>query len=511
MNSQSEQYEKDFFFDRVQNIRIISESEKRKVEQIFYKPRETFCIMKTYYSKDLTEMYQKLKDISNENLAAVYDVSFFDGNTYVIEENIDGISLEEYLEMYGTFKENDVINIIKQVCHALEELHSQNPPIIHRDIKPSNIMLRRDGTVKLIDFDAARSYKEEKERDTILLGTREYASPEHYGYGQTDKTSDIYSIGVTMNELLTGKLPEKNQASYKGRLLPVINRCIQVDSHKRFPSVRQLSKTLSSYQSPWGFFARNRKKIAVCFTFLIIISASLFLFYTKREQWPDLQSAYEEEISPRLLLENVKVDQSLKKMLGTKYDYVKECLYTIDSDVKYTDGIYFMKGGMPGLYSIMEAAVTLTDDGQIECGFLQNGICNYYASDASLYESPSWYMIQWMASCEESDIYFHRQNPEPEQITGIYLREDSAASITIQESHKGEYSVHGQAVWGINTGQIEGTLNKINPHKFSYVEDMGGYRAELRVITYGSKLFVTTLEGSFGGLNVSFDGTYNKQ
>ena len=78
--------------------------------------------------------------------------------------------------------------------------------LIHRDIKPGNVMLRSDGSVKLIDFDTVRSYKDTKNQDTVLLGTKEYASPEHYGYGQTGITSDIYSVGVMMHEMLTGKI-----------------------------------------------------------------------------------------------------------------------------------------------------------------------------------------------------------------------------------------------------------------------------------------------------------------
>ncbi|MDO4340225.1 MAG: serine/threonine-protein kinase [Eubacteriales bacterium] len=406
-----------FFFSRFRNIRTLAISHETKVEQIFYQPRQAVCILKTYYNRDVSFVYQRLKSIRHENLTAVYDVLAYNGNTYVIEEFIDGETLTEHLDRQGTFSESEVIYIIEKVCNALEKLHSQRPPLIHRDIKPSNVMIRVDGSIKLIDFDTVRFHKKDGKQDTVLLGTKEYASPEHYGYGQTDITSDIYSIGVMMNELLTGKMLNNHRATYQGRLLPVINRCIRMDSGQRFQSVGELRKVLTSYRTPLGVLTRNKKKIiAGCIVFAAAVSALLF-WVTKIETWPDLQKAYEEETSPFLLLENRKVDRKLKKVLGTKYSYVKECLQTIDSDVKYWDGTYFMQGAVPGLYTIMEAAISLTDDEELECSFLEGEICNYYASDEKFYEAPSENMLAWMASFENKTIQFHgeaQDNAEPQ-------------------------------------------------------------------------------------------------
>ena len=227
----------------------------------------------------------------------MYDVLYCDGNTYIVEENIDGETLAEYLQINGEFSEKEVISIIKKVCAGLEVLHNQNPPLIHRDIKPGNIMMRSDGSIKLIDFDTVRCYKEKESQDTILLGTKEYASPEHYGYGQTGIGSDIYSIGVTMHEMLTGKMLENHKVIYKGKLRSVICHCIQVDSAKRFHSVQELKKTLSTYETLWGGLSRNRMKIGIlCVASFVIIVAGAF--------WKMKIVSIEKNVASQMISEN---------------------------------------------------------------------------------------------------------------------------------------------------------------------------------------------------------------
>ena len=486
-------------------------------------------------------MYLKRKKIYHVNLVTIYDVLFCGGNTYVVEEHVDCETLAEHLQMEGVFTEKEVISIVKGVCDGLEQMHSQNPPLIHRDIKPSNVMLRADGSIKLIYFDTVRSYKETEEQDTVLLGTKEYASPEHYGYGQTGITSDIYSVGVMMHEMLTGKILENHKAVYKGSLLPVINRCIQIESGKRFHSVKELKKILITYEKPWGILSRNKKRIgAICFSvFLIVIAAVIWI--GKQEQWPDLHQAYEEEKSPLLMLENKKVDRKMKELLGTKYSYVKECLYAVDDDVDYSNGRYFLKGGQPGMYTIMEAAVCLSDDGELECAFLQDGICHYYTDTPDLYDTPSWQMQNWMFSYENYTIQFHKddQNAESAENTddtydgsnnedsanteettdesgivpGTYIREDSSAYFTFEKADDGTYSVKGGASWGFNTGEVDGPLTQINSQQYLYTEDGvdGETYAEMKLVVIDGSIYAQTLKGEFGGLNVRFDGTYKKQ
>jgi len=100
-----------------------------------------------------------------------------------------------------------VLDWMIPVCQVLDYLHQQQPPIIFRDLKPSNIMLSDAGVIKLIDFGIARTYKVGKKKDTVAMGSENYAPPEQWGKGQTDARSDIYALGATMYHLLTGTPP----------------------------------------------------------------------------------------------------------------------------------------------------------------------------------------------------------------------------------------------------------------------------------------------------------------
>lgn len=143
--------------------------------------------------------------------------------------------------------------MIIQLCRILKQLHRCRSPIIHRDLKPANIMISSDGVVKLIDFNAAKEYRMGQMEDTCLMGTREYAAPEQYGFGQSDARTDIYALGVILNRLLTGDFP-KNKL-YEGRLKPVIQTCIQMDADARYQSVELLERALES-----GKNEKQRKK-----------------------------------------------------------------------------------------------------------------------------------------------------------------------------------------------------------------------------------------------------------
>ena len=191
------------------------------------------------------EVYFQLQNSCISNIPGIIlCVEEEDGLT-VIEEYIHGISLEKALERDGAFSEIQTARIMYQLCDTIHILHKSDPPIIHRDIKPSNIMVSNDGVVKLIDFNAAREFSYGQNEDTRLMGTRKFAAPEQYGFGQSDQRTDIYALGVTMYYLITKDFPESQ--IYHGKLLPVIQKCVNIDKQRRYQNVDEFEKDLSKF------------------------------------------------------------------------------------------------------------------------------------------------------------------------------------------------------------------------------------------------------------------------
>jgi len=166
----------------------------------------------------------------------------------VVEEYLSGDTLQEILDRQGKLEEGQTIDYIIQLCGIIEMLHKAPTPIIHRDIKPSNIIISPDGVVKLLDINAAKMLSEEKTQDTVLLGTAGYAAPEQYGFGASQVETDIYAVGVMMNVLLTGDLPQ--QQLYKGRLATVIQNCTKLDWKSRYHSIREVAAVLKKMCRP---------------------------------------------------------------------------------------------------------------------------------------------------------------------------------------------------------------------------------------------------------------------
>lgn len=184
------------------------------------------------------DVYHKLLAVTCPNLPQIMEVAERDGEVAVLEEFIQGDTVAELLKG-ALFTPGEVRMIVRELCEGLWILHSMGA--VHRDIKPENVILRDSGAV-LIDFDASRIYKGSRKSDTQVLGTTGYAAPEQYGISQTDGRSDIYSLGVLMNVMLTGKHPSSVLA--EGKMGRVILRCTMMNPEKRFQTIRHLMKAL---------------------------------------------------------------------------------------------------------------------------------------------------------------------------------------------------------------------------------------------------------------------------
>lgn len=193
---------------------------------------EEKLIRRTVYSENT--VYNALKYHRSVFLPKIYSVEVGDGKTVVCEEYIDG---ESPARTQLSAKKAE--EIMLQLCSALEAIHRLG--IVHRDIKPSNILLGKDGRIRLIDFEAARIFKDDSENDTCCLGTKGFAPPEQYGFAQTDYRADIYAAGQTM-KILFGDNAEKPR--YK----KIIQRCTALDPEKRYQSAAELKRALVGLQ-----------------------------------------------------------------------------------------------------------------------------------------------------------------------------------------------------------------------------------------------------------------------
>jgi serine/threonine protein kinase len=149
-----------------------------------------------------------LRDLDHVNIPKIADYFEESGRACLVMEFVWGESLEKRLDATNApLLETDVLKWAVQLSEALDYLHARRPPIIFRDMKPSNVMVTHTGLVKLIDFGIARTYKMGKKRDTVAMGSENYAAPEQWGKGQTDARSDVYALGATMYHLLANMAP----------------------------------------------------------------------------------------------------------------------------------------------------------------------------------------------------------------------------------------------------------------------------------------------------------------
>lgn len=171
-----------------------------------------------------------------------------DGQLVVVVEYVRGDTLQEVV-----YQEDPSLGlarrVLPQICDAVTELHTEfNPPIIHRDLKPSNIVLTGQG-LALIDFGISREYREQADCDTTHFGTREFAPPEQFGFGQTGVYSDVYSLGMVLYFCLTEQIPSSRarQAGFADPRIPecmraVIERACALDPAMRFASASALKE-----------------------------------------------------------------------------------------------------------------------------------------------------------------------------------------------------------------------------------------------------------------------------
>lgn len=187
-------------------------------------------------------LYQKLSESNIENIPKIYLIVEDEGWLIVIEEYIHGTTLKKIVEKNGSISKETATSYLIMLCEIIEILHNFNPPLIHRDIKPSNIMVSNDNVIKLLYFNAAKEYVNGNVEDTMLIGTKEFAAPEQYGFKQSDCRTDIYVIEITLNYLLTGAVPKEKR--YNEILSDIIEKCTELDPKNGYQDIYDLKDDL---------------------------------------------------------------------------------------------------------------------------------------------------------------------------------------------------------------------------------------------------------------------------
>ena len=183
------------------------------------------------------KVYERLRNIESPYLAQVQEVCFCEDHCIIIESYISGETLEQKMERTCSFSEEEIEFYSMQILECLSGIHKAG--IVHRDLTPSNILISTDNVVKLIDFGIARTPKENQNKDTMILGTAGYASPEQFGFSQTDGRTDIYAFGIILNQMLTGAFPSEQLTESK-KYRKIVKKCIMFEPEKRYQTVDEI-------------------------------------------------------------------------------------------------------------------------------------------------------------------------------------------------------------------------------------------------------------------------------
>lgn len=166
--------------------------------------KSEFSQDKTFVSKFWAEA-QSAAGLVNPNVVNVYDVGVENGIYYIVMELVEGITLKKYIEKRGKLPYKEAVSIAIQVANGMDAAHQHN--IVHRDIKPQNIIISKEGKVKVTDFGIAKVASSATINTSASMGSVHYISPEQARGGYSDERSDIYSLGITIFEMLTGTVP----------------------------------------------------------------------------------------------------------------------------------------------------------------------------------------------------------------------------------------------------------------------------------------------------------------
>lgn len=292
---------------------------------------------------DLT-VFNWLKDNSNIHIPAIYSFYEEDNKLIVHEEYIQGETLDSILKTKSVdFREK--LRILFDICDALIFLHNAPVPVIHRDIKALNIMLTTDKIVKLIDFDASKTFHPGKSVDTTLIGTVGAAAPEQYGFRQSDTRTDIYSLGILIKEIFPNDR----------RFSRIIDKATQLEPKLRYQSVSEMKIAI---EKDVCHRTKSHSKIPFV-TICIIIGLILIIIFVSKhllklannistitQDWSETQiseydrsdTAYKSEQTDHTAVMNGEGKIDIKSGKNNGLSINESCWYVSTDD--YSNGVY---------------------------------------------------------------------------------------------------------------------------------------------------------------------------
>ncbi|HPJ02780.1 MAG TPA: protein kinase [Candidatus Limiplasma sp.] len=253
------------FLDDYEPFECLADTECAQTLLVKYKRTGMFYVAKCYRNDQAvshTTEADILKKLQHTGLPRFVDEYQSASMLCVIREYVEGTPLHQWAADTGPDAAG-AVRVALMLCELLMYLHGQTPPILHRDIKPQNLIVGTDGQLWLIDFGISRLYREDGKTDTACLGTQDFAPPEQYGFSQTDVRSDIYSFGVVLGYLLTGKA-KRDEALAKiedKRLFKIVEKCTAFAPVERYASAAKLRADLLALDG-----RRRRRVLARFFT-----------------------------------------------------------------------------------------------------------------------------------------------------------------------------------------------------------------------------------------------------
>lgn len=222
--------------DTYQLVSVLADKNECRTLRVRHKQNGQDMVVHSY--PQAIPAYEWLCTVKAENLPEIYDAITLEDGQIVLEEYIDGITVAQVMEG-ERYRYRGAKKVLIGVCRALTALHRHG--VVHRDVKPENVIVTADGRVVLIDLNASRKISE-TDKDTVVMGTVGYASPEQLGVSQSDARTDIYAAGVLLNVMIVGKHPSEQIAS--GRTGRVVRKCTRIHPDDRYQTAEKLAEAL---------------------------------------------------------------------------------------------------------------------------------------------------------------------------------------------------------------------------------------------------------------------------